>query len=190
MADRPESVFQTMLTSLYLPRQKAIAAILIGVAATGTAIFWAPHQPLPASLLLAFALVWASMVDLDRMILPNLITLGLVVAGLLQAALTGELQVLDRVIGATAGYLSLILVAYAFRRIRGKDGLGQGDAKLLAAGGAWTGWAALPTIVLVASAVALLAIGGLVVAKRLDKDQAMAFGPFIAFGIWSTWLYE
>jgi leader peptidase (prepilin peptidase)/N-methyltransferase len=88
------------------------------------------------------------------------------------------------VIGAAAGYASLALFGAFYFRLRGRDGLGLGDAKLFAAGGAWLGWEALP-LVLAVAAVAGLAFA-LAVARR--PGAQIAFGPCLALGIWVGWL--
>ena len=96
---------------------------------------------------LAVLLGWAAWIDLKRMILPDWITLPLIPAGL-ALAWVQEQPLLDRVIGAVAGYAVFAGIAWIYRRWRGRDGLGLGDAKLLAAAGAWTGWPSLPSVVL------------------------------------------
>ncbi len=140
------------------------------------------------SALLAASLAWLSLIDIDRLLLPDPLTLGLGVAGLIVAALDGWSTFLSSAIGALAGYLVFAGVARLFRRVRGVDGLGGGDAKLLAAGGAWLGWTALPAIVFTASCLGLLwAVLGR--AKTLDWDAGarLPFGPFLAIAIWAAW---
>src|SRR5215472_5053780 len=95
----------------------------------------------------------------------------------------------DRALGAAAGYLALHAVAFIYRRLRGRDGLGEGDAKLLAAAGAWVGASALPQVVLIAALAGLFAAGCLHLAGyRLRGTSAMPFGPFLAFATWIVWL--
>jgi leader peptidase (prepilin peptidase)/N-methyltransferase len=127
-------------------------------------------------------------VDTDRKILPNILTLGLIIAGLAFAVVLDRDRVIDYVIGALAGYFCLAAVAAVYRRLRQRDGLGLGDAKLLAAGGAWVGWEALPYVVLLASVSALVAALILSFLRRAPSDGRMAFGPFIALAIWAVWL--
>ena len=86
----------------------------------------------------------------------------------------------DAVIGAVAGYLSLWTIYWLFKLIRGKEGMGYGDFKLLAALGAWLGWKTLPLIVLMASAVGALIGMGLVMFKGRDHQIPLAFGPYLA----------
>ena len=96
----------------------------------------------------------------------------------------------DRVAGAACGYLGLWLVALIYRRLRGRDGLGLGDAKLLAAAGAWVGASGLPSVLAGAALAALAAAGGLTLAgTRLDRHSALPFGPFLAAATWLVWLF-
>lgn len=128
------------------------------------------------------ALAW---VDLRDMRLPDVLTLPLIAAGLLQAygLKTG---VAAAAIGAVAGYAVFIAIELGYRRVRGVDGLGRGDAKLLAAGGAWCGWAGLPLIILIGSALALTALILPSFKKRADAG-AVPFGPFLALAIFIVW---
>jgi leader peptidase (prepilin peptidase)/N-methyltransferase len=131
-----------------------------------------------AATLLALALI-----DLDTQFLPDDLTLPLMWAGLVAAAL-GWLPITlsESVFGAAAGYLSLWLVSNAFRLIRGKEGMGAGDFKLLAALGAWLGWQVLPSVILLASAVGAVIGIGLIVFRRHDRDVPIPFGPYLAGG--------
>ncbi|MES1162572.1 MAG: A24 family peptidase, partial [Rhizobacter sp.] len=84
--------------------------------------------------------------------------------------------------GAVAGYLSLWLVFHAYRLIRGKEGMGAGDFKLLAALGAWMGWQLIPSIILLASAVGAIVGIGLIVLRQHDREVPIPFGPYLAGG--------
>jgi leader peptidase (prepilin peptidase) / N-methyltransferase len=97
---------------------------------------------------------------------------------------------MDHVIGALVGFAVFFAVAVAYRRIRGRDGLGHGDVKLFAAAGAWITWAGLPTIVLWAAFSAFLTLAfSMVAGRRLDPEQPFPFGPYLCLGLWLTWLY-
>jgi leader peptidase (prepilin peptidase)/N-methyltransferase len=87
----------------------------------------------------------------------------------------------DAVLGAAMGYLSLWTIYWLFKLLRNKEGLGYGDFKLTAAVGAWLGWQALPSVVLVAALTALCSAAVLLLAGRLRIEQPMPFGPFLAF---------
>ena len=127
-------------------------------------------------------LVAMTFIDFDTQLLPDNLTLPLLWAGLL-ANLVGAVPTVtlrDAIIGAVAGYLVLWVIYWAFKLIRGKEGMGYGDFKLLAALGAWLGWQMLPLIVLLSSVVGA-AIGiSLVAFKGRDHQIPLAFGPYLA----------
>ncbi|HEV8500833.1 MAG TPA: A24 family peptidase [Casimicrobiaceae bacterium] len=133
-----------------------------------------------AACILLWTLVALAVIDADTQLLPDNLTLPLVWAGLI-ANLGGLFVPLaEAVIGAIAGYLVLWTVYWLFRLIRGKEGMGYGDFKLLAALGAWLGWKMLPVIILLSS-VAGAAIGILLIAfQGRDKATPLPFGPYLA----------
>jgi leader peptidase (prepilin peptidase)/N-methyltransferase len=132
------------------------------------------------------ALGW---IDLRSWLLPDALTLPLIIAGLAAAFLFSPDQLTDRALGAALGYLSLIAIAALYRALRGREGLGGGDAKLLAASGAWLGAAALPQVVLFAALSALATAACLRLAGiRLGIHSALPFGPFLALATWVLWL--
>lgn len=134
------------------------------------------------------ALAALSWIDLRTMRLPDPLTLPLVGVGIVQSwYFTGVLW--HAIIGAAAGYLFFVAIEKGYRALRGNDGLGRGDAKLLAAGGAWCGWVGLPWIVLIASSSGLLFAGALTLAGRRLSGM-MPFGPFLAFGIALVWAFQ
>jgi leader peptidase (prepilin peptidase)/N-methyltransferase len=143
-----------------------------------------------ASCLLGWTLLCLSALDLRYFLLPDFLTLPLIVAGILiNSALDGELPVKYGV-GAVAGYAFVQLLRFAYRRLRSREGMGLGDAKLLAAAGAWVSWSGLPSVVLVASLLALVVV--LIQSlrsKRLDPQQRVPFGAFLSAGLWMVWLY-
>ncbi len=125
----------------------------------------------------------------EAVALPDILTLGLLVFGLGIAALSGPDILLRHAIGAACGYAFLSLVARAYRRVRNRTGLGQGDAKLFAAAGAWLGWALLPWVMIGAALAALAFAGVLALLRRAAAiNQPLAFGPFLAIGVWTAWL--
>lgn len=138
----------------------------------------------------ASALLALAAIDADTQLLPDAITQPLVWAGLLAAAwqLSGQ-SLPDALWGAVAGYLFLWAVYWLFKLLTGKEGMGQGDFKLLAALGAWLGWPALISLVLIASLSGVA--GGLFLRARgqLGEDGYIPFGPFLAFAGWwvMTW---
>jgi leader peptidase (prepilin peptidase)/N-methyltransferase len=131
----------------------------------------------------AATLVALAFIDLDTSFLPDDLTLPLMWAGIVSAALGWIPVTLSAsVAGAAIGYLSLWFVFHAYRLIRGKEGMGAGDFKLLAALGAWMGWQAIPSIILLSSAVGAIVGIALIVFRRHDRDVPIPFGPYLAGG--------
>jgi len=129
---------------------------------------------------LLWTLLALTMIDFDTQLLPDVLTLPLLWAGLI-VNLWGTFTTLpNAVIGAVAGYLSLWTIYWLFKLIRGKEGMGHGDFKLLAALGAWLGWQVLPVIVLVSSVVGAVIGITLIVFKGRDHSIPLAFGPYLA----------
>jgi leader peptidase (prepilin peptidase)/N-methyltransferase len=140
--------------------------------------------------LLGWSLLTLGWIDARTGLLPDILTLPLIALGLLAAWLFASQELLDRTVGAVAGYLCLRLVAYGYRRVRGREGLGLGDAKLLAAAGAWVGASGLPSVVSGGAVGALIAAGGMMLAGvRLERTSALPFGPFLALATWLVWLF-
>ncbi|NSX17801.1 prepilin peptidase [Cupriavidus taiwanensis] len=133
-----------------------------------------------AALVLVWGLLALTMIDADTQLLPDQITLPLLWIGLLLNVAGLFVALPDAVIGAAAGYLVLWLAYWLFRLLRGKEGMGFGDFKLMAALGAWFGWQALPALVLLSS-VAGVVFGLVNIAlRRQQRDTPFPFGPFIA----------
>jgi leader peptidase (prepilin peptidase)/N-methyltransferase len=129
---------------------------------------------------LLWALVALTGIDVDTQLLPDQITMPLMWAGLLVNLWDVFVPLRTAVIGAAAGYLSLWAVYWLFKLIRGKEGMGYGDFKLLAALGAWLGWQMLVPIVLLSSVVGALIGVTLMVVKGRDHNVPLAFGPYLA----------
>ena len=132
---------------------------------------------------LAAVLAALAVYDLRRGRLPDWLTLPLAAAGLLIAWSDGSPA--DAAMGAALGFAIFEAVAFGYRRLRGREGLGGGDAKLAAAAGAWVGWQGLPSVVLLAAA------GALVVAlarRRLGGTESVPFGAYLAPAILLVWL--
>ena len=132
---------------------------------------------------LCATLLATSLIDFDTRYLPDSLTLPLLWAGLIvNLSDGGFVQLHDAVIGAIGGYLFLWCVYWIFRLVRGVEGMGYGDFKLLAALGAWLGWMALPQIVLV-SAIAGALVGLVATWRgRMRFEEPLPFGPFLAIG--------
>jgi len=133
-----------------------------------------------ASLLFAYFLISMTLIDYDTKTLPDDLTYPLLWLGLL-INLDGTIVPLrDAVIGAMAGYVSLWAVYWLFKLATGKEGMGYGDFKLLAALGAWMGWAMLPTIIILSSVVGAIVGISLIVFARRDRNNPIPFGPYLA----------
>lgn len=133
-----------------------------------------------AALLFTWSLIALTMIDYDTQLLPDDITLPLLWLGLLVAIPAGGVALEDAVLGAAAGYLLLWSVYWAFRIATGKEGMGFGDFKLLAALGAWLGWQDLPLVIILSSGVGALVGIALIVVYGRDRARPIPFGPFLA----------
>jgi len=157
---------------------------LVEAAAAGLAVMAAIHTPFGWPLLFVLVLVWAlltlTVIDLNTMLLPDQITLPLLWIGLLVNVGGTFTSLPDAVIGAAAGYMTLWLVYQGFRLLTGKEGMGFGDFKLLAALGAWMGWQALPGIILMSSLVGAIVGISLMLLHKKDASMAIPFGPYLA----------
>ena len=121
-------------------------------------------------------------IDIDTRLLPDQLTLPLVWGGLLVNALGGPVDLRDAVLGAAGAYGGMWVLHHLFRRLAGRDGIGYGDFKLLAALGAWLGWQALPMVLMVASATGLVYGAVALLCRRRVRGEAIPFGPFLAAG--------
>ena len=142
------------------------------------------------SSVLALSLAALSAIDLRDYRLPDALTLPLTALGLAATPLVMEASLWWQAASALLGFAVLAAVAFAYAKLRGRPGLGLGDAKLLAAAGAWLGMQALPSVLLLACGSALL---GLLIrgwrTGSLSATSRVPFGPFLAFGTWLVWLY-
>ena len=169
--------------------QYPLVELASGLAAAACAwrFGWSPQ--LAAALVLTWTLIALSVIDLHTQLLPDLMTLPLLWLGLLLSFFGQFTNLHSAVIGAMAGYLSLWSVYWIFKLITGKEGMGYGDFKLLAALGAWLGWQALPAVILLSSAVGALVGVGLILARRMDRGVPMPFGPYLACAGWITLMW-
>jgi len=174
---------------------------LVELAALGVVV-WAGTLDTEAALwldcLLGWGLLTLAWIDAEHLLLPDILTLPLILFGLGAAWYLRWPPLVDAAAGAAVGYLSFRLLALAYRWLRGRDGLGAGDAKLLAAGGAWLGWQALGDVVLGA---ALAGILWFIATRRPGTDEPrsdeppaagpaeLPFGPALAVAIWIVRLY-
>ncbi|TPW05440.1 MAG: leader peptidase (prepilin peptidase) / N-methyltransferase [bacterium] len=173
------------------PRPRRYA--LMALAAAGIGVWAALVQTTGLAAVLTALLGWQllliAVIDAEHFRLPDQLTLPLLVTGGLAAVLLDHTAPLDALTGAAAGFGALWLLAFVYRRLRGREGLGDGDPFLLAAGGAWVGWIGLPSVLLWASAAGLSMVGArLLVGSRVSAADRLPFGPCLAIGIWLTWM--
>lgn len=161
----------------------ALAVAVWAAMVTSGAVLW-------ASCVLGWTLLALAWIDVRHLILPDALTLPLLVAGLAAGVLLDPSGVAGHAIGAAAGYAAFQLVAITYRILRGREGLGAGDAKLLAAAGAWVSWQGLPGVVLIA---AVTGVAGILAAAAfgvaVEPSRRVPFGPFLCLGFWLIWLY-
>lgn len=130
--------------------------------------------------ILVLALTTLTLIDYDTQLLPDNITLPLVWLGLIANSFEFRVPLNEAVWGAVLGYLSLWLIYWGFKLLTGKEGMGYGDFKLLAALGAWLGWQALPLILMLSSVVGTVVALALIALKKHDRTQPLPFGPYLA----------
>lgn len=128
-----------------------------------------------------YMLLVLTCIDKQHMLLPDQLTLPLVWLGLLASIWLTPVTPTDAIIGATVGYLALWSVFWLFKLLTGKEGMGYGDFKLLAALGAWLGWQMLPMIILLSSIIGAVIGLVMIVINRHQQGQPLPFGPFLAF---------
>lgn len=163
-----------------------IAAVLIAVIAVGA------DRGLEAWIDagLGWWLLALGWIDWRHTILPDVLTLPLIPIGLAIGESLEPENLPDLLLGVAVGFVGLWLLAWIYRRMRGREGLGLGDAKLFAAAGAWVGVGGLPTTMAGAALGGLAAAGAMMAAgRRLDRHTALPFGPFLAAATWLVWMF-
>jgi leader peptidase (prepilin peptidase) / N-methyltransferase len=168
--------------------------LAIELAAVAVALWAVLAQTEPgwtwASCLLGWTLLTLGWIDVEDMVLPDVLTLPLLLAGLGVTLLLQPRGIADHALGAAVGYVAFRVIAVGYRVWRGRSGLGAGDAKLLAAAGAWLGWQALPWVVFAASLAGIVAAAvAWLLGYHVRRTTAVPFGPFVAISIWLVWLY-
>lgn len=175
---------QAPISARYPLVELLTALLSLVVAAT-----FPPGWGLLAALLLTWVLVALTFIDLDKMLLPDQLTLPLLWGGLLFNLAGGFVPLADAVIGAMAGYLVLWSLYWAFKLLTGKEGMGYGDFKLLAALGAWLGWQALPIVLLLSSLVGAIIGISLILLRNHHQNKPIPFGPYLAIAGWIALLW-
>jgi leader peptidase (prepilin peptidase) / N-methyltransferase len=165
----------TSISARY-PAVEALTGILTALTAWHFGVTWAALF----AVVFLWALIALTFIDADTTLLPDDITLPLLWLGLLVNAASVFTSLSSAVIGAAAGYLALWSVYWAFKLLTGKEGMGYGDFKLLAAIGAWLGWQMLPLVILLSALVgAVVGIAGIVLRGR-ERGAKLPFGPYLS----------
>jgi leader peptidase (prepilin peptidase) / N-methyltransferase len=166
--------------SIQYPLVELLSGLLSAV------IVWkfGPSWPALAGLVLTWTLIALSGIDFRTQLLPDQLTFPLLWLGLLLALLPMFVDAPSAIIGAAVGYLSLWSVYWAFKLLTGKEGMGYGDFKLLAALGAWMGPVSLLPMILLSSLIGALVGGTLIALRKHEREIPMPFGPFIAAAGW------
>ncbi len=174
------------------PLVELLAALLAAACAWRFGVGWESAM----AIIMTFSLVTISVIDADTQLIPDSIVLPLMWIGLLMSLFhpvagseTLFITPRDAIVGATAGYLSLWSVYQLFKLVTGKEGMGYGDFKLLAALGAWLGWQQLPVIILMSAVVGAVVGISMMVFKRHDRSVPIPFGPYLAGAGWITMLW-
>jgi len=164
--------------------QYPLVELLSGVLSAVIVWKFGPTWPAVVGLLFTWTLIALSGIDLRTQLLPDQLTYPLLWLGLLLALLPMFISAPSAIIGAAIGYLSLWSVYWLFKLLTGKEGMGYGDFKLLAALGAWMGPVALLPMILLSSLIGALVGGSLIALRRHDRQLPIPFGPFIAAAGW------
>ncbi len=161
----------------------AVAGLAIELTGTDPSILW-------PGCVLGWTCLTLALIDRAHFRLPDALTLPLLLLGLLATAWAQPASLGDHALACLLGWLAFRGIALVYRRLRGFEGLGQGDAKLLAAAGAWLGTAALPVMVGAGAGLTLLGVLGQAAWRRQrpDRHRRVAFGPGLATALFGCWL--
>lgn len=171
--------------SIRYPAIELFTAALSGIVAWQLGFEWITLF----ALLLTWALISLSFIDIDHQLLPDDITLPFLWLGLALSVFGIFTDMQSAIIGAIAGYLTLWFVYQLFKILTGKEGMGYGDFKLLALFGAWLGWQKLPLIILLSSFAGALIGLAMIIFMGRDKQIPIPFGPYLAIAGWIAMLW-
>ena len=172
-----------------------LVELLTGILSAWVAARFGFGLPALAALVLTWFLIALTFIDIDHQLLPDSLTLPLLWLGLMlslwgpQGDASVPVDVRSSLIGAAAGYLSLWSVYHLFRLVTGKEGMGYGDFKLLAALGAWLGWQMLLPVILIAAVVGAIVGIAMLAIRRQSRATPIAFGPFLAAAGWLVLMF-
>lgn len=142
------------------------------------------------TVLLGWWLLVLAAIDFRKLILPDVLTLPLIPVGLGTVYFLAPGEIINSLIGALAGFALMFAIRLLYQTVRGREGLGFGDVKLMAAAGAWVGWIGLSGVLLWAVMFALLFAGVKILTKSTATSKTqIPFGTFLCLGIWLVWLY-
>jgi len=172
--------------SIRYPLVELITALLTVLVAMKFGLNWSGL----GAMILTWSLIALTGIDFDTQLLPDGICLPLMWLGLIANSFGTYTDINSALWGAISGYMILWSVFWVFKLVTGKDGMGFGDFKLLAALGAWMGWQFLPMIILIASITGLTAAILMMIFLSHDRRVPIAFGPYLAIGGWLSFLYS
>jgi leader peptidase (prepilin peptidase)/N-methyltransferase len=172
-----------------IPPRYPVIELATSILSVFTAIHFGYTPQTAAALAFTWMIIPLCVIDYDEQLLPDCITLPLLWAGLVLSLADIFIDSRESIIGALSGYLCLWVVYHLFKLATGKEGMGYGDFKLLAAIGAWVGWQALPVVILFSSVVGAMTGILLIAIKGHQRSQPIPFGPFLACAGWITLLW-
>ena len=171
--------------SAQYPLVELVTALLSALVAWQLGFSW----EMLAALIFTWTLIALTVIDLNTQLLPDDLTLPLLWLGLLLNLGGIFTDIHSSLMGAAAGYLSLWLVYHGFKLVTGKEGMGYGDFKLLAALGAWAGWQALPLIIILSSLLGTIIGIAMIVTGKQQRGTPIPFGPFLAGAGWTAFFW-
>ncbi len=176
--------------SAAISRRYLLIELAAGAIGVWAALYGDSWLMVGATAVLGWQLLLIAIIDGENFWLPDVLTLPLIASGLVAGAIVAKGWPWPQLAGAALGFGLLWLLAWLYKLVRRRDGLGGGDPILFAAAGAWVGWMGLPTVLLWACAVGFSIVLTLLITRRtVSGSDRLPFGTFLAVGIWLTWLY-
>jgi len=169
-------------------RYPLVEALCAGLSLVVVAVMGMQWSTL-AALVFTWVLIALAFIDLEHFLLPDRLTLPLLAIGLGVNAANTFTDLISALVGAAAGYGVLWIVFHGFRILTGKEGMGQGDFKLLAALGAWLGWQLLDLVILLSAGTGAIIGITMLILQRQQRGQQIPFGPYLAGGGWLVLLW-